>query len=70
MSMFEEIYRWGAVLFFLIGLVYGLSGIGSIPFVGRSKYSDSVLGRIAIGLGIWVVWPLFIPYYLLTKGKK
>jgi hypothetical protein len=70
MSTLFAIYQWGGVLILVLGVFYGLSGIGSIPLVGRSKYSDSVLTRIGVGAGIAAVWPFFLPYYLLTKGCK
>lgn len=70
MSTLFAIYQWGGAIIFLVAVFYGLSGIGSIPFVGRSKYSDSVLTRIGAGAGIATVWPLFFSYYLFTRGRK
>ncbi len=70
MSTLFALYQWGGVLIFLAAVFYGLSGIGSIPFVGRSKYSDSVLMRIGAGAGIATVWPLFLLYFLFTRGRK
>lgn len=70
MSTLFAIYQWGGVFILAAAFLYGLSGIGSIPFVGRSKYSDSVFTRIAAGAGIAAVWPFFLLYYLLTKGGK
>lgn len=70
MSTLFAIYQWGSVIILAAGVLYGLSGIGSIPFVGQGKYSDSVLPRIGAGAGIAAVWPFFLLYYLLTKGGK
>jgi hypothetical protein len=70
MSTLFAIYQWGGVTILAVGVLYGLSGIGSIPFVERSKYSDSVLTRIGAGAGIAAIWPFFLLYYLLTKSGK
>jgi hypothetical protein len=70
MRILFAIYQWCGVIILAAGVLYGLSGIGSIPFVGRSKYSDSVLTRIGAGAGLSAVWPFFLLYYLFTKGRK
>jgi putative Mn2+ efflux pump MntP len=57
-----SIYQWGSVLFFCIGLVLAFIGLmkGDCPIIGHGKFSDSVGGRITVGAGIAMVWPIFL----------
>lgn len=68
--MMYTIYQWVGFAISVAGLAYAISGIGRVPFIGRSTYSDSVFTRVATGLGIAMVWPLLVAYLLLRKARK
>lgn len=71
MSTLFAIYQWVGLFLLIAGVGYALSGMGSgLPFVARSKYSDSVLTRISAAAGIAAIWPLFLVYYLFNRGVK
>lgn len=68
--MLYSIYQWGGLLLSLIGFVYGISGIGKIPFAGIGRYSDSVLNRIGTGLAIGSIWPFFLMLCVLKQVRS
>jgi hypothetical protein len=72
MEAFESIYSWGALCFVVLGLLYAVVGLvsGDCGFVGGRAFSDSFVGRVASGVGIAMVWPVFVPFVLLTLFSK
>ena len=74
-----DIYQLCAVPFMIFGFIYAVWGLvrGDCPFNSRGVYSDSAIGRVAAGVGIGVVWPLFVlialiwcAKFALTRGKS
>lgn len=71
MSTLFAIYQWVSALILVAGVAYAVNGaLNRIPFVGRGKYSDSVLNRVAAGAAIAAVWPFFVLYFLIAKRGK
>lgn len=66
--MLESIYQWGAVSFAALGLIYAVVAAirGDYPFIGGSKFGDSVAGRIIVGVGIAMIWPAFVAFLALS----
>lgn len=67
--MLETIFMWGWVAFSLLGVLLAIAGLisGDIPIVGFSKFSDSVVGRVAIGVGIGSIWPVFLLFFVVSE---
>jgi hypothetical protein len=63
------IWQWGGIPFFLIGIVYAVIGLfeRGVPFVGYRTFSDSVVSRLAVGVGLAMAWP-FALAFLIGKG--
>lgn len=62
------IYQLGVLLIVILGIAHAVRGIGKVPFMGHSKYSDSVFNRIGAAAGVAAIWPFFL-IYLLFRGK-
>jgi membrane protein implicated in regulation of membrane protease activity len=67
--MLVSIYQWGAVAFAALGLVLAAVGLirGDCPLLGYGKFSDSVVNRVAAGVGIAGIWPAFLVFVLLVQ---
>ncbi len=74
MNTVIAIYQWVGLAFVLFGFAYGVYGLfrGDCPFLGFGKFSDSMVNRFATGVGIAMIWPVFIPLVILDSlfGNK
>jgi hypothetical protein len=70
------VYQIGVMVCFVCGIALALVGLvrNECPFFGRGVYSDSVVTRVASGIGIGVVWPVFLPatflWWLFARVAK
>ncbi|MDC8771841.1 hypothetical protein [Roseateles albus] len=68
MQLFQSIYQWGGLFFIFIGLIYSVAGLvrGDCPLVGHRVFADSCVSRFASGVGIAMVWPVFLPFAIVS----
>ncbi len=68
MHLAQSIYQWGGLFFVVVGLIYAVVGLvrGDCPFVGYRTFADSCVSRFAIGVGIAMVWPVFLLFLCVS----
>jgi len=69
--MVEKVYQIGSAICVLLGLIYAVVGIfeKDCPFIGRGRYTDSVISRFFVGAAIGSIWPVFIPFAIWFSAR-